>query len=110
MTGNLNFRFRIKIFFFSFDFSTKNPFLEMFDRGGLYQKLKTLFAFEVPDSLCLNSRIDDENVSQDDLLEEIADQRRRQLEHLERIFECLATELSIDSIIDGKFFLKSIIF
>lgn len=87
------------MFFF---FSTKNPFLEMFDRGGLYQKLKTLFSFDIPETLVLNLRVGEKvQVQQDELLEKVGEARREQLDHLQRIFECLEENNSIEKMVDG---------
>lgn len=74
----------------------------MFDRGGLYQKLKTLFAFEIPETLSLNLRVGESNEEQDELLEKVGEARRQQLDHLQRIFESLEMRNSIEEIADGK--------
>lgn len=67
----------------------------MFDRGGLYELLQTLFSFEFPDDI---------NAAESSrLLEDVATDRIEQLKELERIFLHLEEHGNVEDIAKGRF-------
>lgn len=68
-------------------FSTHNPFINIYERAGVYQKLKKIFAFSWPEQL----------EQTDELLSKVKD-RENQLNELDKAFRYVAEHGSLDGL------------
>ncbi|EEB16411.1 conserved hypothetical protein [Pediculus humanus corporis] len=80
-------------------FSTKNPFNREFEKGKLYEMLEPLFSFTVPNNVKLN--VPESEVEEDmnkELICDISEKREKQLDELNKIFQCLEKNDCIDDV------------
>ncbi|KAL0278379.1 UNVERIFIED_CONTAM: hypothetical protein PYX00_000216 [Menopon gallinae] len=87
-------------------FSTLNPFSKMFQAGNLYDKLKKLYSFDLPEKIVVDFADLTHEANQKELLQKFSKNRNQQLNELGIVFKHMEDMGSFDDIVEDLSIVK----